>query len=792
MAVKLKTLSLVRIGGASRELRAAWSLGTASVTKKFRASKNGSVAAHEKKMASVTQSYRVIWSYTVYDASGKTRTITASTTTVNGTNATFTPPEEALTVTVSVTPIAKTYTYYPKKGDSGTKSSSWYSGAAKSAKISTGAANPTIPTIGSMDVSGNILSVSVASEDAYVVAYQLQVYQAGRLLKTDLVTTTTSKASFNVANLAWGYAYAVRARIQNERGAWSDWSALSNSRLLAPPAPAYAPSVSATANGALVTWAAVLGASDYVLQYTSAASRDEAVRLFAQGAASEISTSLTSAVIPELDAGTRYYFRYRAANDAGDGPWGPVTNQAFTFGTAPTAPTVWSDANVVIKGTSAHLHWLHNTTDGSEQTSAELEIVGADAISISGAGSDMEYPTATVADGASIQWRVRTKGAADIWSPWSETQTIRVWELPTLSVSVPMLVDKLPVNITVDPNASSQAPIVADVEICAANDHMATKPDGTLYDVLANERVWSAHFASPEVPLSIALGPGDVHLEDGQEYILRGKCAMSSGLVCENSVGFTYDIDYADIALGAEVRSANDYGVEISPWALDQEQRNDGTPNYLKTIIFDIYRIDADGSLVHLAKGMPNTGTYSFIDMHAPFGRQIYRVVATDTTTGALSFEDELVHLNARNSLCFSWNDESHIYYADEDDEGFTPSTSERVLELPGGITLTESSEGDRMGREFIGDRYPDSSYGTQLGTTLSCSAEFFKGDETEIALVRELEVWMGDVYVREPMGGGFWAMVSTSISASKDSPVVTASFQVTRIRRTDACEVYA
>ena len=74
------------------------------------------------------------------------------------------------------------------------------------------------------------------------------------------------------------------------------------------------------------------------------------------------------------------------------------------------------------------------------------------------------------------------------------------------------------------------------------------------------------------------------------------------------------------------------------------------------------------------------------------------------------------------------------------------------------------------------------SYYGTQLGETMSWRTVIPKSDHNTLNLIRELAIYMGDVYVREPSGTGYWANISVDFSQSYDDLTIPLSFSITRV----------
>ena len=104
------------------------------------------------------------------------------------------------------------------------------------------------------------------------------------------------------------------------------------------------------------------------------------------------------------------------------------------------------------------------------------------------------------------------------------------------------------------------------------------------------------------------------------------------------------------------------------------------------------------------------------------------------------------------------------------------------MLKLPYNIDVSENNETDVSLITYIGRKQPVSYYGTQLGTAATWHCDVPKHDSETIYALRRLAVWMGDVYVREPSGTGYWARVSVSFSQKHCELVVPVTIDITRV----------
>ena len=103
-------------------------------------------------------------------------------------------------------------------------------------------------------------------------------------------------------------------------------------------------------------------------------------------------------------------------------------------------------------------------------------------------------------------------------------------------------------------------------------------------------------------------------------------------------------------------------------------------------------------------------------------------------------------------------------------------------LRLPYNIDISESNAIDMSLIEYIGREHPVSYYGTHVGSTATWSVEIPKNDKNTIYELRKLAIWMGDVYVREPSGTGYWANVEVSFNQTHREFTIPVSLKITRV----------
>ena len=128
----------------------------------------------------------------------------------------------------------------------------------------------------------------------------------------------------------------------------------------------------------------------------------------------------------------------------------------------------------------------------------------------------------------------------------------------------------------------------------------------------------------------------------------------------------------------------------------------------------------------------------------------------------------------------------------DEDWSEFDPSGESNELEqqpwmgsmliLPYNIDVSDNYKPDTELVEYIGRKHPVSYYGTQQGVSATWNISIPKNDKDTLYALRRLSVWMGNVYVREPSGSGYWANIVVSFSQKHAELTIPVTFSITRV----------
>lgn len=164
-----------------------------------------------------------------------------------------------------------------------------------------------------------------------------------------------------------------------------------------------------------------------------------------------------------------------------------------------------------------------------------------------------------------------------------------------------------------------------------------------------------------------------------------------------------------------------------------------------------------------------------------------YRIVATSTLTGQSEYGDyEEEGIGGEIGVIIQWNEFYDNPEYDSEEDAFNNESENHwaasSLHLIYNIDIADNNSLDVSLVKYIGRSHPVSYYGTQIGQTSSWTAAIPKSDIETLALLRQLSVWMGDCYVREASGSGYWASVGVSFSQSHDQLTIPVTLTVTRV----------
>ena len=745
--------------------------------------------------------YRVVWQY----GTGDGVWFTGSDSTVTIKRALYTLPSNAINVRVKVLPVSKTRTIYGKEVAYWTASWSTYERYSVKDLL-----EPEVAPVPTVTIDKYRLTAEVDTYDTVANFIEFQVIKddikkyatsASKVIKnhaTCIVDKITPGSEYKVrargikVTLKPGYATAnglgnlptlVNASSKYVNKVYGDWSEYSANVSTIPSAPTKLNGVAALSESSVkLSWSAIKTAKSYDVEYTTDKSYfDKSSEVQTQSV-----TGVVEMIITGLESGEEWFFRVRAVNDAGESGWSAISS--IKIGKKPSAPTTWSERSTAVVGETVNLYWVHNSEDGSLLTTSQLELTVNGSVkpivTINNTSTEEDITskyalnTSSYPSGALVKWRVRTKGIIATYSDWSISRSIRVDAPATLSFTTPIddILTSFPLEFSLQSGPTTQTPTGYYVSITPTEQYETTDNTGKRVFVNSGDVIFSRHYNSSAHTLNVSLTPSDVNLENNVTYMLTCMVSMNTGLTATKTEEFTVawgeDVLYPDLIIGYDDGT---YSTFLQPYC------NDADGNPIENISLSIYRRDFDGSFTEIATGISNTNRVYVTDPHPSLDFARYRVVAISQNTGVVSYYDPPGFPIGEDGVIIQWS-EDWINLEESEEVQDQRSWSGSLVRLPYNINVSETNSVDVSLVEYIGRRHPVSYYGTQVGQSATWTVIILKEDSETLFALRRLQVWMGDVYVREPSGSGYWAQIKVSFSQTHNELTVPVTLDITRV----------
>lgn len=416
-------------------------------------------------------------------------------------------------------------------------------------------------------------------------------------------------------------------------------------------------------------------------------------------------------------AGT-FYYRAKNTGHGLESAWSAASAPVVTVG-PPLAPTLKApSAGAVVSTAQASIvfEWLHNPIDGSAQTAAQVQYStdGGTTWTTKSATTAQALTIAnTFAAGASVLWRVRTKGAATSYGPYSDTRAFEVKQQPTLNIQSPAgVIEDMPIQVAVGYSDG-------------AGDMLA----GLTLQVLKGGSV--AFTLDMGTQTTATITPDDFMPENGATYTFRATARSTSSLQVQTDAAVLVDFVEPD---RATLEIVND---RQSGTARVQASIVQGSGE-TRAVSMSLFRVSANGRLL-LASGMSDGATIE--DLYAPLNASYtYEVVTTSAsgTVASATFENTL---QTRRAF-FLWNGKAAYGEANM-------NASEKT------------TRPERVRVRYAGRTYPV-SYDTQaLDTSYSLSFDTYEPGMAD--LFDELVTDGGRCYFKALDGAVFLADVDVS-----------------------------
>ena len=732
-----------------------------------------------------TKGYNVRWYYDTGNTDGSgTIWFIGDDSTVNKKQSTYTAPSNAKRVRFVVQPVSETYT------SNNTEVSYWTADWSTERIYNFESNIPTTPSAPEVTLKNYLLTASLNNSDTDATIIQFQVLKDNSTIFA--TAQVTIEGDYKYAEYSCyvdaGSEYKVRCR-GCRNSLYSEWSEYSSKVTTIPATPSgFTECKAKTSTSVYLEWDAVNTAKSYDIEYTTkkdyfdssdkttTVNRIESTRYEKTG----------------LENGDTYFFRLRAVNDSGESPWSEISS--VVVGKAPEAPTTWSSTTTVVTGEPLTLYWVHNSEDGSSQVRAELELTingTTTTYTIENTTDEDEKDktsfytinTSEFLEGNKLLWRVRTCGVTEVYGDWSIQRTVDVYTPPTLTLIVTNsngeafeTLTNFPIKVKGTAGPTSQTAIGYHLTVISNDTYETVDSLGNSKYVNKGDTIYSRYFDNSR-ELSTTLSASELSLENNMSYMIMCVVSMNSGLTAESSSIFKVAWGESQYFLNCKIsiNKAN-YSVAINPYC------KNSSGELIDDVTLAVYRREFDGKFTELASNVDNVRNMFINDPHPALDYARYRIVATSKTTGQVEYYDVPAKPVGGKAAIIQWNEAWSDFDATITDTLASPVWSGSMLQLPYNIDVTEGNNRDVELVEYIGREHPISYHGTQLGTSLTWKTDIPKTDVETIYALRRLQNWAGDVYIREPSGNGYWAVVTISFNINHCTTVIPVSISITRV----------
>lgn len=684
-----------------------------------------------------------------------------------------------------------------------------------------------------IDSSNNlVITFENIQENVGIEGIEVFVYQDNNSKYDSFILQVNEETRYasHTSKVDPGHYYRVKARsirynlpdgTKNEegiRGTWTDYTSNEQSYPIAPEEITVLAAKKITEQGVIsygvnAEWTPVSVAKTYTIQWTTDPSYFDISPGLVESQTTEEGSG-PKILLVGIDLGHEYYFRVGSNNDKGSSlDWTPI--KSLRLGSRPSAPTTWSNTNSNILGEDLKLYWVHNSTDGSLETYARLhaELIKSDGTSFSfdeviqntrpdddpstvssytiNTG-DPEY--ALYLDGNSkIKWKVQTAGVGSEYSEWSVEREVKVYSRPTLEMDLLNRYDEpitdiyeFPFYISLIARPTTQTPISYYIEVISNNMYETIDSVGVVKTVNVGDIIYK-RYVDPTInvwTIRAEMTPGVIDLQSGFEYKVRATVAMDSGLIAQVEQDFNtefgvsnYDI-YADIMIDKKTLQAS-----IKPYAMEwiEEQGQEPYSQLAENCLLHVYRREYDGSFIEIGSEIQNGENIYLTDPHPSLDYARYRVVVKSEENGTVSYRDiESVEVH-EPSIVIQWA-EKWIPFDVDNNEYYEPEWAGSMLKLPYNIKTSENRNVDISLISYAGRERPVSYFGTSIDDSATWNVDIPKDDKETIYSLRRLSVYKGNVYVREPSGTGYWAVINVNFNSDYDSVIIPVTFTIKRV----------
>ena len=782
-----------------------------------------------------TQNYEVLWEYYTTNKLW----FIGNRGTTEEKQSTYNIPTNATVVRVKIKPVSETYTV------NDAETTYWTASWSEQKRYYKSSNPPTTPSVPSVTVDGYKLTAILENLDVNADSIQFQVIKNNSsVFSTGTIKISTKYAAYS-CNLNAGAEYKVRARsVRGEL--YSNWSDYSSNVTTKPAASSGIKVCRASsATSVYLEWGTVSNAETYELEYTTKVSYFDGSGETTSVSAIEYGhyevTGLESGEqyffrVRAVNGQGESAWSTIKSVIIGKKPSAPTTwSSATTITVGEVLHLYWVHNSE--DGSSETYGELEMYVDGKKESHTLKKSTDEDEKDKT---SVYSVKTSSYRVGAKIQWRVRTAGITKDYGDWSVQREVTIYAPPTLELTLKnqngyeiTALKQFPLIVSALAGPNTQAPTGYYLSITANSDYETVDSVGRTKTVKAGDEVYSKYFDITEA-LEVSLSADSLDVENNIYYTVTCIVSMNSGLTAkakktikvlwsENTYTPNAEIAIDRDTLVAYIRPyCNRYGAEfhkvtksgdtykktatllassttgtavVNAFTTTGEMvflTADGgtyfcvtaskTGTLVSGIKLAVYRREFDGSFTLIADNLTNTDKTYVTDPHPALDYARYRIVAVETKTGGISYYDPPGYPVGEKSIVLQWDEAWTNFNTTEEEALVEPPWSGSMLKLPYNIDVKDKHDSDVELVSYIGRTHPVSYYGTQRGETSEWSTDIVADDKDTLYALRRLAIWMGDVYVREPSGTGYWARISVSYDLKHRELTVPVSFSITRV----------
>ena len=782
-----------------------------------------------------TKGYTVVWSYYTtnnvwFEGSNGEVTIKQSV---------YTAPENATKVRVTIKPVSTTYTSKNKEVNY------WTAGWSSYKEYDMNDLPPSTPPVPTVEVKDYNLTCSLDNLDVNATTIEFEIIKNNTTkFKMGTSTIKTSSASYSCVINA-GDIYKVRAR-SKRNNSYSDWSNYSGDVSTKPIAPSKITSCKATSETSVyLAWGSVVTADTYEIEYTTKkeyfSGSNSTTKISGITTAHYEITGLNSGEryffrVRAINTKGESGWTLPVTVAIGTDPAAPTSwSSTSTVVTGENLILYWvhnsedasdeTNSELEIYFDEVKTTYTIPNTNPSEENKTRQYVID----------------TSTLTEGVTIKWRVRTAGVTNVYGDWSVQRTVIVYAQPTLSLDlldkdgVPFtILNTFPFSIVGQAGPQTQNPIGFHVSIISKGMYETIDEVGNVKMITVGEEVHSK-FYDISTDLSVVMMPGDVDLQNNIEYDIICTVSMDSGLRTQETNTFTvswideaftpnaeisidkdilaahirpfceyypdiyYQVDYVDgvyvrtstilnpfegvsldnaISAEGDIIYAGMYNDVLTTFCIVEST----VPVPVDDVTLSVYRREYNGGFTEIGTNLINTNNTFVTDPHPALDYARYRIVAISNSTGSVSYTDLPPISVSENAIIIQWSEQWSNFDITDENAIVDPPWAGSMLKLPYNIDVSDSNSNDVNLVNYIGRAHPVSYYGTHVGATANWSVDIPKDDIDTLYALRRLSVWLGDVYVREPSGSGYWANISVSFSQTHGELIIPVSISLTRV----------